>query len=60
MPPKMRHCFYCGEEIGVSSYHEPFDTCGKSECDREARDIRRAERAEAHERLDRDRGWGGY
>lgn len=33
------------------------DTCGATECDREARYQAEAERAEAHEQLDRDMGW---
>lgn len=35
---KMQHCFYCGEELGI--YYKPYnvlDTCGKQECNREAR-----------------------
>jgi hypothetical protein len=55
--PKMRHCFYCGEELGVYADHDPLDTCGKQECEREARNQDRDEREEAHERLDRDMGW---
>ena len=54
---KMRHCFYCGEELGVSDWSDPYDHCGKQECAREARDAAAEEREEAHERLDRDMGW---
>lgn len=54
---KMRHCFYCGEELGISTWDDPLDTCGKPECNRSARDAREQEREEAHERLDRDMGW---
>jgi hypothetical protein len=56
---KMRHCWFCGAELGVLSRKEwEFgDTCGQSECEREARYQREIERAEAHEQLDRDRGW---
>lgn len=54
---KMRHCFNCGEELGVSADHDPLDTCGKKECEREARDQMQAEREEAHARLDRNMGW---
>lgn len=53
---KMHYCFFCGEEIGVSYYSHPLDTCGKSECDREAAAQRQAERQEAHDRLDWDMG----
>ena len=38
-------------------YYDSRDTCGASECEREARDAAYAEREEAHERLDRDNGW---
>jgi hypothetical protein len=53
----MRYCFNCGEELGCYADHDQFDTCGKSECNREAQRAVAAEREEAHERLDRDRGW---
>ena len=56
---KMRHCWYCGEELGVIErrLYDDRDTCGKRECERAARDAEQQERDEAHERLDRDRGW---
>jgi hypothetical protein len=54
---KMRHCFNCGAELGVSADHDPLDTCGKQDCDRAAMDCMEQERSEAHEQLDRDRGW---
>ena len=54
---KMRHCFFCGEELGCYAEYDPLDTCGKAECDREARYARQAERQEAHDRLDDDMGW---
>jgi hypothetical protein len=53
---KMRHCFYCGEEIGVYADYLPSDTCGNIKCEREARAGFAEEREEAHERLDRDMG----
>jgi hypothetical protein len=53
----MRHCFNCGEELGVYADHDPLDDCGKMECTRAARDARAQEREEAHERLDRDLGY---
>jgi len=56
-PPIRRFCFNCGEELGRYKDHDRYDTCGKPECDREANYEIRAERAEAHEQLDRDRGW---
>lgn len=56
---KMRYCWFCGDELGVLSRAEweHGDTCGKSECEREAQYAREVERAEAHETLDRDMGW---
>lgn len=40
MGKKMRHCFWCGEELGVyENFYDDIDTCGKPECDREARRI---------------------
>lgn len=55
---RMQHCFNCGEELGVfRSYHGDRNTCGRQECERAARDDERGEREQAHEELDRDRGW---
>ena len=56
---RMRHCFWCGVELGVYDDidSDPLDTCGKIECEREARNEARREREEAHEQLDRDLGW---
>jgi hypothetical protein len=55
---KMQHCFYCGEELGeYDNLGERYETCGKQECNREARNAENEERAEAHEQLDRERGW---
>lgn len=55
--PKMRHCFYCGDELGVHSDWQPLDMCGKRECERAAGECAQQEREEAHEQLDRDMGW---
>jgi hypothetical protein len=55
--PKMRHCFYCGEGLGVYADYHPLDTCGKRECNREAQDHQGMDREEAHRRLDEDMGW---
>lgn len=54
-----RFCWYCGDSLGVveGRHYEHTDTCGKRECERAAGDAARAERDEAHEQLDRDRGW---
>ncbi len=54
---KMRHCCYCGDELGVYADYDRHDTCGKQECERAVRDEVAAERDEAHEQLDRDMGW---
>lgn len=56
---RMRYCFNCGEPMGVieDRNYERSDTCGKRECEREARVQHEAERRDAHEQLDRDRGW---
>ena len=55
--PPMRHCFNCGAELGAYWDFDRRDTCGARECNREAADDARAERDDAHERLDRDMGW---
>jgi hypothetical protein len=56
--PKMQYCFNCGAELGVyQHYHGDIEHCGARECAREAQNSYRAEREEAHERLDRDMGW---
>jgi hypothetical protein len=57
MTAKMRHCFYCGMALGVYAEYDPLDHCGQMECARAAQDEARRERDEAHEKLDRDRGW---
>jgi hypothetical protein len=59
-PAPMRHCFYCGEPLGRYRDHDPLDTCGASECLREARAIASEQRDAAHEQLDRDLGWGDW
>jgi len=57
--PRMRFCWQCGEELGLieDRNYDPMDTCGKRECEREAREAERARREEAHEELDRNMGW---
>lgn len=54
-----RHCYVCGDSLGFveDRYYDRHDTCGRQECNREARDDFRAFREEAHEQLDRDIGW---
>ena len=53
----MRHCFNCGQELGVYADHDPMDDCGKRECVRAAQDCHEQEREEAHDNLERDMGW---
>lgn len=56
---KMRHCWNCGADMGLieNRHYDRSDTCGRTECEREARDAARGERDDAHDRLDRDMGW---
>ena len=55
---KMQFCYFCGEELGIyDKPHRGRDTCGKSECNREARNDEAQERFDAHEELDRMNGW---
>ena len=56
---KERFCWVCGTSIGYveDRFYDRRDSCGSRECQREERDAYRAERDEAHEQLDRDRGW---
>ena len=55
--PEMQYCYNCGAELGVYPFADRYDTCGKLECDREARNASIEERDNAHEQLDRDNGW---
>ena len=56
-----QHCFYCGVDIGPRDrFSDALDTCGDNECQREARYAAEAERADAHEQLDRDMGYGQW
>ena len=52
-------CWSCGADMGAwdGRYCDSRDTCGKPECEREARDALFAERDDAHDQLDRDMGW---
>ena len=58
--PPMRHCAYCGAELGRYHDYDPFDNCGRSECQREANAAAREERREAHEALDERMGWSRF
>jgi anaerobic ribonucleoside-triphosphate reductase len=59
MKGKIRHCWYCGEDMGFieDRYFDKHDTCGKAECERERRYALREEREEAQRRLDENMGW---
>lgn len=58
MTAKRHFCFNCGEDLGVyEAYYGDVHNCGKAECNRAEQDMHRAEREEAHEKLDRDNGW---
>ena len=56
---KERHCWFCGASMGVieNRHYCSGDTCGRAECEREARHSAQVERYEARDRLDRDMGW---
>ena len=56
---RIRQCWNCGGDMGLveDRHYDRMDTCGAARCEREASDAARAERDEAHDRLDRDMGW---
>ncbi len=56
---KISQCERCGDNLGsaVEKWPGEMVTCGKHECEREARADERARREEAHEQLDRDLGY---
>ena len=56
-PAPMRYCCWCGEELGRYFDSDPYDNCGKLECQRAANAQSREDHREAHAKLDRDRGW---
>lgn len=58
-PGKVRSCWNCGADMGFieNRYWDSRDTCGSLECSRAERDAAATERSEAHDQLDRDRGW---
>ena len=48
-------CFNCGEDLGEGrSYPGDIDSCGKPECEREARDVQRSRDEEARQRAAED------
>jgi len=52
MTAKERFCPNCGDSMGFLDYVDRFDTCGKRECEREARYEMQAEREDLHRELD--------
>lgn len=58
MTAKMRHCWFCGAELGVieNRNYDRMDTCGSRECDREVREVSQAERDEVMARFRAGRG----
>lgn len=54
---QLRNCFNCGKPIGTYVDWDPLDHCGDDACKRAAKYARDAERAEAHDKLDRDMGY---
>lgn len=58
---KMQYCFNCGAECGVFEhfYHRDLVTCGKGECEREAREQARYDDDMARERAAED-GYDRY
>ncbi len=55
--PRERFCPYCGESMGILDYVEKYDSCGKQECAREARNQLEADREEAHREVDERMGF---
>lgn len=52
--------FNCGEEIGEhNQWSDPLDTCGRTECEREARRAREIDREERMMRAEED-DYGRY
>lgn len=53
----MKHCAWCGDEIGMASYatglNEP-ESCGKKECSREVNYMYQAARDERREWAEQD------
>jgi hypothetical protein len=58
---KMQFCFNCGCELGrYRAYYGDIQSCGEPECSRAEREAHQAEREEAHQQLDDERGWGNW
>ena len=51
---KVRYCWNCGEDMGFieNRYYDRMDTCGKRECEREARNAFEEERQRLHDAVD--------
>ncbi len=57
---RIRHCWNCGESLGfvADRFYGRTDTCGKRECEREARNAFEDERQAAHDAVDDYYGGG--
>lgn len=51
---KMQYCFWCGEELGLVDYIDPYEHCGKPECAKEARYAALADQDERRCRAEED------
>lgn len=56
MAKRMKHCAWCGEDLGEAFDNEP-ESCGAPTCNREVRGMQEEARQDAHDQLDRDLGW---
>ena len=57
-PARRHYCTACGDDMGLwDKFSRHGDTCGKFQCERDAREQDREDRSDSHERLDRDMGW---
>jgi hypothetical protein len=57
MAKRKQFCFNCGEPQGEFDAYGEIVSCGKVECEREARNAQAAEREDAHRNLDESMGW---
>jgi len=54
MAKRIQQCFNCGEEMGVFDNYGEIVTCGKLECDKQARKQYEAEIEEARHEAEKD------
>ena len=60
--PKMQHCDFCGEEMGIFKWSRRFDgplNCGSPECERDEREQERQADEEARAAAEQD-DYGAY